>query len=442
MAERFRPFRFSRAGLRGLKVSATLSLNERVRELWEAGRDVYHLGFGESRFPVHPKIARALQDNVHQRSYLPALGTRELRETIAEFYQHKFQMPISRDQVVTGPGSKSLLYALLLSLGEEVILPQPSWVTYGPQAHLLGKPVLWVPTRAEDDYHLEVDLLRHKMEEDKEDWGNPEVLVVNSPHNPTGTMLPPHKVKALADFAREEQLMVLSDEIYALIAHSQTPHVSIAHYYPEGTVVLGGLSKHLSLGGWRFGVAILPAGRTGEALRRALQNIAGSIWSCVAAPVQYAALVAYSNDPEVNEYIDQCTRMHGVRTRYLYDSLVEAGIPCAEPQGGFYVFPSFKKWKEPLAARGIYTCEDLATYLLENYELATLPGSAFACRPQELCLRLSSSYMDAGTDKKAVALVETFKEDPDPNRFIENHHPRLREAASRIAQFVADLERS
>jgi len=442
MAERFRPFRFSRAGLRGLKVSATLSLNERVRDLWEAGHDVYHLGFGESRFPVHPKIARALQDNVHQHSYLPALGIRELRETIAEFYQRKFQMPISRDQVVTGPGSKSLLYALLLSLGEEVILPQPSWVTYGPQAHLLGKPVLWVPTQAEDNYNLEVDLLRHKMEEDKEDWGNPEVLVVNSPHNPTGTMLPPHKVQALADFAREEQLMVLSDEIYALIAHGQIPHVSIAHYYPEGTVVLGGLSKHLSLGGWRFGVAILPAGRTGEALRRALQNIAGSIWSCVAAPVQYAALVAYSNDPEVNEYIDQCTRMHGIRTRYLYDRLAEAGIPCAEPQGAFYVFPSFKKWREPLAARGVYTCEDLATYFLENYELATLPGSAFACASQELCLRLSSSYMDAGTDEKAVALVEMFKEDPDPDRFIENHHPRLREAVSRIAQFVADLERS
>jgi aspartate aminotransferase len=442
MADRFRPFRFSRAGLRGLKVSATLSLNERVRELWEAGRDVYHLGFGESRFPVHPKIAQALRNNVHQRSYLPALGIRELRETIAEFYQRKFEVPISRDQVVTGPGSKSLLYALLLSLGEEVILPQPSWVTYAPQAHLLGKPILWVPTRLEDDFHLEVDLLRRKMEEDKEDWGNPEVLIVNSPHNPTGTMLPPHKVQALADFAREEQLMVLSDEIYALVAYGQTPHVSVAHYYPEGTVVLGGLSKHLSLGGWRFGVMILPAGRTGEALRRALKNIAGSIWSCVVAPVQYAALVAYSNDPEVDEYIDQCTCMHGIRTRYLYDRLVEAGIPCAEPKGAFYVFPSFEKWKEPLAARGVHTCEDLATYFLENYELATLPGSAFGCRSQELCLRLSSSYMDAGTDEKAATLVEVFKEDPDPDRFIENHHPRLREAASRFAQFVADLERS
>jgi aspartate aminotransferase len=442
MSERFRPFRFSRAGLRGLKVSATLSMNERVREMWDEGRDVYQLGFGESRFPVHPKIAEALRANVHQRSYLPALGIRELRETIAQFYQRKFQMAVSTDQVVIGPGSKSLLYALLLALGEEVILPQPSWVSYAPQAHLLGKPVLWVPTRPEQNYNLEVDILRQKMEEDKEEWGNPEVLILNSPHNPTGTMLPPDKVQALADFAREEQLMVLSDEIYARVTHSRIPHVSIAHYYPEGAVVLGGLSKHLSLGGWRFGLAILPAGRTGEALRRALRTVASSIWSCVTAPVQYAALVAYGNDPEVDEFVDLCARMHGVRTRYLYNKLIEAGISCPEPSGAFYVFPTFRKWKEALAERGVHTCEDLAMYLLERYELAALPGVAFGSPTEDLCLRISSSYLDAGTDEKALALVEAFKEDPDPDRFIENHHPRLREAASRFADLVADLERN
>lgn len=441
MTERFRPFRFSRAGLRGLRASATLSLNERVREMWDSGRDVYHLGFGESRFPVHPKIAEALKDNVHQRSYLPALGIRELRETIAQYYQRKFQMAVAPDQVVIGPGSKSLLYALMLALGEEVIIPHPSWVSYAPQAHLLGKPVLWVPTRAEQNYNLEIEILRQKMEESKEEWGNPEVLILNSPHNPTGTMLPPAKVQALADFAREEGLMILSDEIYALVSHSHIPHVSIAHYYPEGTVVLGGLSKHLSLGGWRFGLAILPAGRTGEALRRAVQNVAGSIWSCVTAPVQYAALVAYSGDPDVDQFIDMCTCIHGIRTRYLYDKLVEAGVPCVEPSGAFYIFPDFGKWKEPLVARGVHTSDELAIHLLEKYELATLPGSAFGSPPDELTLRLSTSYLDAGTDEKAANLVEAFKENPDPEHFLAQHHARLREAASRFAEFVADLDR-
>ncbi len=421
-------------------MSATLSLNEMVRELWEAGRDVYHLGFGESRFPVHPKIAQALQNNVHQRSYLPALGIWELRETIARFYQRKFKMAVSPDQVVIGPGSKSLLYASSLALGEEVILPQPSWVTYAPQAHLVGKSVLWVPTRAEQNYSLEVDTLRQRMEESKEAWGNPEVLILNSPNNPTGTIFPPHKVQALANFAREEQLMVLSDEIYALIVHGQVSHVSIAQYYPEGTVLLSGLSKHLSLGGWRFGLAILPGGQTAKALKRAFQTIAGSIWSCVSAPVQYAAIVAYSNDSDIDQYVDLCTRMHGIRTRYLYDKLVEAGVPCVEPSGAYYVFPNFNKWREPLATRGVRTSDELAVYLLENYELATLAGAAFGSPPEDLSLRLSTSYLDIGTDEQAANLVGAFKEDPDPDRFIGRHHPQLRETGSRLAQFVADLK--
>lgn len=439
MTERFRPFRFSRAGIRGLKTSATLAMNERVREIWDAGGDVYHLGFGESRFPVHPKLVDALRASVHHRSYLPALGLRDLRQAIARFYQRRFDMAVAPSQVVVGPGSKALLYALVMALGEELVLLQPSWVSYAPQAHILGKPVLWVPLRLEENYHLEIDVLRQKMQEDKEEWGNPELLVVNSPHNPTGTMLPPAKVQALADFAREEQLMVLSDEIYALVGHGRVPHVSVAHHYPEGTVVLGGLSKHLSLGGWRMGLAILPAGRTGEALRRALQSIAGSIWSSVAAPVQYAAMVAYSDDAEIDAYVDACTRMHAIRTRYLYDQLVEAGVFCAEPEGAFYIFPNFDRWREPLAARGVRTSDDLALHLLEEYELVTLPGSAFGCPPEDLSLRLSSSYLDAGTDEKATALVEAFVNDPDAGRFIENYHPRLREAAARLVAFVDGL---
>jgi aspartate aminotransferase len=441
VTERFRPFRFSRAGIRGLKVSATLSMNERVGEMRDAGQEVFHLGFGESRFPVHPKLAEALRSNIHRRSYLPSLGICELRETIAQFYQQRFQLAVFPNQVVVGPGSKSLLYALFMALGEELILTQPSWVSYAPQAHILGKPVLWVPLLPEHGYELDVDLLRQKMEEEKEEWGNPELLVVNSPHNPTGTMLSPEKVKALADFARSEQLMVLSDEIYALTAYGQVPHVSVAKHYPEGTIVLGGLSKHLSLGGWRFGVAILPAGRTGEALRRALQNIAGSIWSSAASPIQYAALAAY-NDPEIDAYIDLCTQMHAVRTRYLYDRLADAGIPCVEPKGAFYIYPSFNKWKRPLASLGVKTVDDLALYLLDKYELATLPATAFGSAPSDLSLRLSSSYLDMGTDEKAERLVQVFKADGDPDRFIQDHHPRLREAATRLAEFTADLSKN
>jgi len=441
VAEQSRALRFSQGPTQGLQPSATLSMNQRVCEMWSQGRDCYHLGFGESRFPVPQKLVEAWCANAQQRSYLPALGIEELREVIAQFYQQRFQMAVSPNQVVIGPGSKSLLYALVMALGREVILPQPSWVTYSSQALMTGKPILSVPTRSESDYCLEVELLQEKMEEAKKAGGNPDLLILNSPNNPTGTMIPANRARALAEFARQERLMVVSDEIYALVTHNRTPHVSVAHYYPEGTIVLGGLSKHLSLGGWRFGVAILPAGPAGETLRGMLQSIAECIWSCVAAPVQHAAIVAYSGDPEIDTHIDLCARMHAIRTRYLYSRLVEAGIACVEPSGAFYIYPSFNKWKKPLAEMGIESSEDLAADLLEEHGLATLAGSAFGSPPGDLCLRLSSSYLDMVTDEDADNLVEAFKADPDPDRFVENHHPGLREAATRLAVLAADLER-
>ncbi|MGD8699002.1 MAG: aminotransferase class I/II-fold pyridoxal phosphate-dependent enzyme, partial [Gemmatimonadales bacterium] len=225
----------------------------------------------------------------------------------------------------------------------------------------------------------------------------------------------------------------------ALTAFKSIPHVSVAKYYPEGTVVFGGLSKSLPLGGWRVGVAVLPEKNGGRALAHAISNIASNIWTCVAAPVQHAALVAYSDDPEIEEYIALCARMHGCRTRYLYRTMQQLGVRCVEPAGAFYIFPCFEKWRGPLAARGVRNDEDLALYLLEHYEVATLPGSAFHSA-QGLCLRISSSYIDAATDERADALLAAFQEDDDPERFIQNHHPRLQKVAERFGEFIADLE--
>jgi len=439
VVERFKPIRFSSAGVRGLRASATIAINDRVRELWAAGRNVYHLAFGESRWPVHPKIADALAANTHKRSYTAPLGIPELRRAIAAHYQQRFGMDVDPAQVAVGPGSKSMIFACLMALGEEVIVPQPSWVSYGPQAQILGKPITFVPTRPEENYELELEVLEARIHDSRENWGNPEVFIVNSPKNPTGTMMYPEKVKALAAFARENELMVMSDEIYALTAFTTIPHVSIARHYPEGTVVFGGLSKSLPLGGWRIGNAIMPRNGGGKALTQALENIASNIWTCVAAPVQYAALTAYSGDPEIEEYIDLCARMHAIRTRFLYRTMVQLGIPSVEPAGAFYVYPSFEKWREPLARRGVHSDEDLAFHLIEHYEIATLPGSAFHAA-HEFCLRLSSSYIDAATDERSDALLAAFRENPDPERFIRDHHPRLQKVAERFGEFIADLE--
>lgn len=439
MVERYRPIRFSRAGVRGLSVSATLSVNDRVRELWAAGRNVYHLAFGESRWPVHPKIAEALCANAQRRSYLPAAGIPELREAIAVHYGRVFDLDVEPHQVVIGPGSKSLIFAALLSLGEEIIIPRPSWVTYAPQVHLLGKPITWVPTHPDDHYLVGTDVLQEALQASHHAMGNPEVLVLNNPGNPTGTMRSPEQNRILANFCREQELMVISDEIYARTAFSEIPFVSMAKLYPEGTVVTGGLSKDLSLGGWRLGVAVVPPTKAGRVLATALTTIATNVWSCVTAPVQHAALVAYSGDPEVEEYVRVGARMHAARTLFLYDLMTRLGIQCVRPSGAFYVFPCFDRWGEALAARGIGDCRELSIHLLEKYEIASLPGTAFNS-VRRFCQRMSSSFIDANTDEKAEALVAAWREDPDPERFIANHHPRLHRVAERLGEFIDDLE--
>ena len=177
---------------------------------------------------------------------------------------------------------------------------------------------------------------------------------------------------------------MLSDEIYALTAHGRRPHLSLGQAYPTGSIVFGGLSKHLSLGGWRLGVAVVPAGEVGETVMRAMRMVAGELWSSPTAPVQYTAVVAYAGDPEIETYIEECTRIHAIRTQHVWSWLVEFGIPCAQPDGAFYLFPSFDRWRTELAARSVHTSEDLAAYLLEHYQLATLPGTAFGVPAEEL----------------------------------------------------------
>ncbi|MGW8267455.1 MAG: aminotransferase class I/II-fold pyridoxal phosphate-dependent enzyme, partial [Longimicrobiales bacterium] len=142
----------------------------------------------------------------------------------------------------------------------------------------------------------------------------------------------------------------------------------------------------------------------------------------------------------IEEYVGLCSRMHAIRTKYLYNLMVRLGVPCVEPAGAFYIFPSFDEFGEALEARGITNDEELAMHLLEKYEIATIPGSAFHA-VRKFCLRVSSSFIDLATDEKADALVAAFRQDPDPERFIKNHHPRLQKVAERFEEFLADLKR-
>jgi len=416
--------------------SPTLAINERVNALWAAGQTVYHLGFGESRFPVHPKIRAALQANADQKSYLAGLGLYALRQAAASFYSRKLGMTIGAEQLIIGPGSKPLYFILQMALEADLFLPTPSWVSYGPQAHLIHRPVYQIPSPADDGYPLTLDAIDATMRQS----ANPaKILLLNSPNNPTGQMFDPAFLAQLADYCRQNGVMVLSDEIYSLVPHGQRDHVSMARFYPEGTVVLGGLSKHLSLGGWRLGMAILPDTEAGKRLMGALRIIAGELWSSPTGPVQYAAVVAYQDEDDIDAYIDECAQIHAIRTQYLWRQLADLGVPCAQPDGGFYVFPTFNRWRDPLARLGVTTSPQLAQYLLDTYQISSLPGTAFGVAEQELSLRLASSYLDMETEAQAQQLLDAYRADPDPGKLMAAHHPHTQEAVRRLRVFMEQL---
>lgn len=421
--------------------SPTLAINERVLQLKAEGRTIYHMGFGESRFPVHPKVLKALREHATERSYPPVAGLPELRSAIADFYAQEFDLEATPQQIIVGPGSKSVLFALVLTLAGDVVLPRPSWVSYEPQAQIADKHIIWIDTHIDDEYCLTAERLAAGLAEARQAGHQPRILILNSPSNPTGVAYPVDVLEELAQVARDNDLTVLSDEVYALVNHGERPHVSIAKYYPQGTAVTGGLSKHLSLGGWRFGLGVLPAGETGDQVMRVLRAIAGAVWSSPTAPVQHAATVAYSGDPEIMAYIRTCAGIHTAVTRALYDQLQEAGIPCPAPSGAFYLYPNFNPWRTTLRQNhDVSTSNDLATLLLDEYGIAALPGAAFGARPDALALRLSSSYLYTKDDAQAEAALAAYANAPSAADFVHDACPDALEVGRRFREFVATSE--
>ena len=172
-------------------------------------------------------------------------------------------------------------------------------------------------------------------------------------------------------------------------------------------MVTGGLSKTYSVGGWRLGYAVVPDGDAGRMLLSALRALASEIWSSTSGPIQAAAVVALAPDTELATYVRRSARLHGYTTGRLRQSLVEIGISCPRPAGAFYLYPDFAPFREALGARGIATSETLARYLLDEFDIATLPGTAFGDRPEALRLRLATSMLYACPTQSTAEERET-----------------------------------
>ena len=421
----------------GLKPSSTLYINETVNRLWAEGESVYHMGFGESRFDVHPDLQQALKANTHQKSYLPARGLPTLCESVANYYSDQLNCAFDPEQVLIGPGSKALIYGIQMVLAADLFLPAPSWVSYAPQATLLGLKHFYVPSDPKQDYKFDLAAFDKLVSESS----NPnKLLVLNSPNNPTGQMLSEQELEEIADYCRSKGIWVLSDEIYFRVSHGGVTHRSIAEIYPEGTFVLGGLSKHLSIGGWRVGVALLPQTEEGKAIMAKMVTLASETWSGVSAPIQYAAIEAYSGNSAIENYVEECSTIHGIRTRFISERLVSMGVRCTRAEGAFYITANFDDFKQPLAKVGVHSSPQLSSHLIDEYRIATLPGGDFGLPSETLSLRLSTSYLDMEDSQGSERLLSLHRQGVSESDFMSvEHHPNTWGALNAFDQFLKDL---
>jgi len=380
-------------GAAGLDASPTLAINERMAALRRAGRPIHRLGFGQSPFPVPESVVAALRAHAHEKDYLPVRGLPELRDAVAAHHRALQGIDAAPDNVLVGPGSKQLLFLAQLVLDAELLLVSPAWVSYAPQAALLGRGVSWLHARAENDWQVDPEQLdRHCREAP----ARRRLLILNYPNNPGGTSIDDDHLEALASVLRRHGIVVIVDEIYAL-THHEGAQPSLATWYPEGTIVSSGLSKWCGAGGWRIGTFAFPP-QLGW-LRDAMAVAASETHSAVAAPVQYAAAVAFRGGPEIDRYLADSRRVLGAVGRLSARLLQDAGWMVRPPAGGFYLFPD----GEACRATGIATSAALCDRLLEERGVATLPGEAFGRPAGELTLRLAYVDFDGAAALQAAA---------------------------------------
>ncbi len=368
----------------------------KARALEAQGREVIHLEIGEPDFdtPAHIIEAgcRALRSGATH--YTPAQGIPELREVIAEQLGARRGHEITPDQVVITPGAKPIMFYTLLALaepGKEVIYPDPGFPIYKSMIDFCGAKAVPLPLREELDFRFQVDELRSLVNE------RTALIILNSPHNPTGGVLESAELEAIAELCVQYDVPVLADEIYEQILYEGTFR-SIASYSGmstrERTIILHGFSKTYAMTGWRLGYGVMP-----QALAVQVERLMVNSNSCTNAAAQWAGIEALRGPQE--PVAEMVAAFHQRR-----DSIVQGlnsipGLSCRVPKGAFYVFPN-------ITATGL-TSQQCEQYLLEKAGVATLSGSSFGAYGEGY-LRLSYANsvenLEKAVERIRAALAE------------------------------------
>jgi len=334
----------------------------RARALEATGRKVVHLEIGEPDFDTPAFIRKAAAAALEEgwTHYGPSAGLPEFRQTIAEIWSRERRITCDADHVVVTPGAKPIMFFVMLALleeGDEVLYPNPGFPIYESVANFINARPVPLHLKESNEFDLDLNELERKI------TPRTRLLVLNSPHNPTGAVLKPETVEGIAELARKHSFWILSDEIYARIQY-EGKHLSIASLpgMAERTIILDGFSKTYSMTGWRLGFGIMP-----KPLAVHVTRLMTNSNSCTASFIQRAGQVAITGPQgEVHAMVSEF--------RVRRDTIVRGlnqipGVRCFTPKGAFYAFPN-------ITGTGM-TSKALATALLEEAGVAGLSGTSF-----------------------------------------------------------------
>ncbi len=375
-----------------MQPSATLAMKSRAEERRRQGHPVVALSAGEPDFdtpdPISDAGVQAIRDGFTDYTENP--GTLELREAICDKLARDNDLSYTPDHIVCSNGAKQSLALAIHALcdeGDEVLVPAPYWVSYPEMARFSGAEPVVVSTDVDDQYRLTPDALEAAITE------RTRLLILCTPSNPTGTVYPPEELAALAEVLRDhEQVYVVSDEIYEHVLYD-AEHRAFASFsgLKDRTITVNGFSKAYAMTGWRLGYMAAPA-----PIAQAAAKIQGQFTSAPCSITQKAGVAALEMD---HGPVDEMVAAFRRRRDVVVDRLrAIEGVRCPMPEGAFYVYPDVSRVLGAEAPDGstIEDSSDLCFYLLEEQDVALVPGTAFGA-PEGLRLSYASSMEDLET---------------------------------------------
>jgi aspartate aminotransferase len=358
---------------RNISPSPTLTIDARAKELQASGIKVINFGAGEPDFDTPEHIREAARQAIEEgmTRYTAVGGTPTLKQAIINKLMRDNDLHYAPGQIVASVGAKHSLYnafQVLCQTGDEVILPAPFWVSYLEQIKLAGAKARLVVTRPENGFKLTPAELSNAL------TPRSKILVLNSPSNPTGTVYTRAELEALVPVLLDAGLTVISDEIYEHLVYDGHVHSSIAALGPEikeQTVLINGVSKAYAMTGWRIGYAAAPG-----PVARAMTKLQSHSTSNPCSISQAAAVAALNGGQEPTQ---RMVAEFAVRRRYMLEKLtLIPGISCPQPGGAFYLFPDLQAfWGRAYHGRKITNATELAALLLDEAEVAVVPGIGF-----------------------------------------------------------------